>query len=106
MPAGEQSDAVGADECTVILLARIQNALFQFGTRLGLFAKTCRDDDESLGLLLFGHQFHVVRTVFGSHHEDGQFRRGQFLGIVESLDALHLVLLGIHDAQRSFITSL
>ena len=106
MPARQQTDTVGADERTTIFFARVKDALFQFGTRLGLFAKAGRDDDERTRTLLFGHQFHVVWTVLGSHHQDGQFRRRQFLGIVESFDALYLVLLGIDDAQRSLVTAL
>jgi hypothetical protein len=56
--------------------------------------------------MLFGCQkLYVVRTILGSNDEDGQVRRRQFAGVVKCLDALHLVLLGVHDTKRTTIAA-
>ena len=96
--ARQQSDAVGTDECGTILLARVQNALLHLGTRLGLFAEACRDDDKGPCLLLLSQIFHGIGAQLGRNDQYSQFRRRQLAGIVENLDALHLVLLGVDDA--------
>ncbi len=104
--AGEQSDAVRADECGTILFAGVEDALFHDGTGLGLLAETRRDDDEGAGALVACQQFDGVGTQLGRNDEDGQFGGWQFVGIVEHLDALYLVLFGVHHAQGSFESSL
>ena len=106
VPACQQTDAVRTNQCCTILFTSIENLLFQHGTLVGFLTETCREDDESTCLFLLGQQFHILRTELRSYHEDSQFGGWQFAGVMESLDALHLVLLGIDDAQGSLITTL
>ena len=106
MLAGEQSDTVRSDEGSTILGASVQDALFQLGTGGSLLAKSCGDDDKGTRLLLASQQFHRIRTELGRDDEHGQFGGRQFLGIVEHLDALYLVLLGIDNTEGALITTL
>ena len=62
MVAIEQSDAVRTYQCSPILLARVENALFHLSPCLGLFAKACRDDDKGTCLFVTCQQFHRVRA--------------------------------------------
>ena len=48
---------------------------------------------------------HIVGAETRRHYEDGKVGGRHFLHVVEHLDALHLVLLRIHYAQRSLETS-
>ena len=101
----QQADAVGADESGTILLTNIEDFLFENGTLMRFFAEPRRYNNERARMLLLGHQLYVVGTVLRRHHEDSQIRRGQFTGIMEHFNALHLVLLGIHDTQRALIAA-
>ena len=103
--AVQQSDAVRPDEGGTILFAGVEDALLEFGTRLRLFTESGRDDDEGACLLLLRQQFHIVGTELRRHHEDGQFGRGYLTGIVEGLDSLHFVFLGVYNAQGSIVTA-
>ena len=85
--------------------ARVEDALFERGTGLGLFAEACRDDDKGPDLFLGCEVFHVVGAELGSHDEDGQFGGGQLLHVVESLDALYLVFLRVDYAQRALVAA-
>ena len=51
IPCVHHSDAVRSDERTTILLASVEDVLLALGTFGGLFAETCRDDDEGAHLL-------------------------------------------------------
>ena len=76
--------------------------MFEDSTFVGLLAEACRQDDEGTHLLLGSQVFYILRTIFGRHNDDGQVGGRQLLDIMESLDALHLVFLGIDDTQRTF----
>ena len=106
MVASQESDTVGTNECSTILSTSVDDALFHRGTFLRLFAKACRDDDESLCAFLLRQQFDVIGAQLGWNDKDGQFGWRQFAGVVKHLDALHLVLLGVHHTQGSSIASL
>ena len=106
MVAIEQSDAVRTYQCSPILLACVENALFHLSPRLGLFAKACRDDDKGTGFFVTCQQFHRVRAQLGRNDQDGQFGGRQFTGIMKHLDALHLVFFRIDNAKRAFIATL
>ena len=103
--AVQETDAVGSDEGGPILFTGVEDALFEFGTSLRLLTESCGDDDEGPGLFLLRQQLHIVGTEPGSHHEDGQFGRGYLTGIVESLDTLHFVFLGVYNAQGPIVTA-
>ena len=105
VPTREQADAVGADEGTAVFLACVQNLLLQQGALVGLLAEAGGNDDEGAHLLLSGQILHVLRTILRGHHEDGQVGGRQLLGVVEGLDALHLVFLRVDDAQYAFVSS-
>ena len=105
VPAVEQADAVGTNQGTAILLAGVEDALLEEGALVGLLAEAGRYNNERANVFLLGQILYLVRTELGSHHQDGQVRGRQFLGIVEGLNALHLVLFGIHNTQGAIITT-
>ena len=105
MPACEQADAVGTYQRTAVLLAGVEDALLQLGTLGCLLAEACRNNNERTNILLLCQQLHIVGTEAGRHHEDGQVGGRQLTGIVEGLDALHLVFLGIHHTQHAAIAA-
>ena len=105
MPAVQHADAVGADEGAAVALARVQYLLLHDGALVGLLAEAGRYNNERAYFFLLGQILHVLRAELGSHHHDGQISGRQFLGIVEHLDALHLVFLRVDDAQRSLVAS-
>ena len=105
MPGVHQSDTVRAYEGGTILLAGVENFLLQGSTSLCLFAETSRYNNERAHVLLCSKQLHIVGTPLGSHDEDGQVGGRNLLGIMEHLDALHLVFLGINNTQRAFIAA-
>ena len=88
------------------MLAGVQDALFHEGSGMSLLAEACRDDDERLGALVAGQQLYGVWAQLGGYHQYGELCRWQFAGIVEDLDALHLVFLGVDDAQYALIAAL
>ena len=104
--AVQQADAVGPDEGCAILLADVQDVLFHECSGMSLLAKACRDDDERLGVFVACQQFYGVWAQLGRNYQYGQFGRWQFTGVVEDLDALHLVFLGVDDAQCALIAAL
>ena len=106
MMAVEQSDTVGTYQRTLILFTDVKYFLLHLGPFLGLFTKAGRDDNEGAHLFFLGQVFYVVRTKTRSHHQNGQFGRWYFLHVVEGFHALHLIFLGVDDAQRTFITAL
>ena len=97
--AVQESDAVRADQGGTVLLAGVEDALLESGSGLGLLAKACRDDDEGAHTLLAAEVIDIVGAELCGHHEDGQLGLGDVLHVVEGLDALHLVFLGIHYIQ-------
>ena len=101
VPAREQSDAVGTDECAAVLLAGLEDALLEGCSLGGLLAEAGRDNNERAHALLAREEVDVVGTVAGCHDEDGEVGGRQLAHIVEGSHALHLVFLGIHDAQRA-----
>ena len=106
VPLVEQADAVRTNQRSTVSLATVEDALFQRRTRLCLLAKTGGDDDEGFHSFRRGQQLHVVGTILGGHHENGQLRGRYLLGIMEYLDALHLVFLRVDDAKGSLKTTL
>ena len=105
VPAGEQADAIGTNERTAILLTDVEYALLQFGPLVGFLTEAGRNNNERANMLFGCQKLYVVRTILGSNDEDGQVRRRQFAGVVKCLDALHLVLLGVHDTKRTTIAA-
>ena len=103
--AVQHADAVGTDEGSLIVAARVQNALLQHGPSLGLLAEACGYDDKRARLLLAGQQFHIIGTVLGCNDKDGQLGGRQLCGIVECLDALYLVLFRVDDTQCAAIAT-
>ena len=106
VPRVEQTDAVGANQCGAILLAGVEDVFLQGGAGGGLLAKTSGDDDESLHAFLRGKHFHRVGTELGGYHHHGQVGRGYLLHVVEHFHALHLVFLGVDDAQHAFVAAI
>ena len=103
--AGEQSDAVGAYECSPELLARIQYALFEQGTSLSLLAESGRDDDKGTHTLLGTQIVYIVGTELGRNNQHGKIGLGYVLHVVIGFDSLHFVLLGVNDVQRTIETT-
>ena len=99
MMAVEQSDAVRPYQGSAILLAGVEDALFEQGALLRLLTESGRDDDKGAHPLLGTEVIDIVRAEPGGHHQYGQISLGNLLHVVESLDALYIVLLGIHDMQ-------
>ena len=106
IPCVHHSDAVRSDECTAILLACVEDVLFTLSSFSSLFAETCRNDDEGAHLLFGSKVIDIVGTILGSHHKDSQLSGRYLLGIVESLDALNLILLWIDNTERALVSSL
>ena len=105
VPASEQTDAVGSYKRTAVAVADVEDALLKGGTFLRLLSEASRDDDERAHLFLRREILHIVGTETRRHNEDGKVGGRHLLHVVKHLDALHLVLLGIHYAQRSLETS-
>ena len=101
----QETDAVRTDEGSPILFAGVEDALFEFGSRLRLLAETGRDNDEGACLFLLCQEFHVVGTETGSHDQNCQVGGRQVMGIVEGLDTLHFIFLGVYNAQGSIVSS-
>ena len=105
MPAIEQSDAVRTDERTAVLLANVENLLFEFGSLVGFLAKTGRYNNERANIFLFREIFDILRTEFRRHDENGQIGRRKFLRVVKNLDALNLFFLRIDDVQFAVVAA-
>ena len=105
MPPRQQSDAVRTYQRAAVFLAGIQYLLLESGAFSRLLAEACRDDDERPDLLLGGQHLHIVGTEAGGNYQDGQVGGRQLADIVEHLDALHLVLLGIDHPERALVAS-
>ena len=103
--AVQQSDAVRANQGSPVLFAGIEDALFEFGTCLRLLTESGRDDDKGAHPFLSTEEIDVVRAVLSCHHEYGEIRLGNILHVVDGLDALYLVFLGIHDVQGTLEAS-
>jgi hypothetical protein len=101
----EQSDAVGAYECSTKLLARIKYALFEQGASLSLLAKSGRDDDKGPHTFLGTQIVDIVGTELGRYNQYGKIGLGYVLNIVIGFDSLHFVLLGVNDVQRTIETT-
>ena len=106
IPGVHHADAVGTDEGTAILLARVEDALFALSTLSRLFAETCRDDDEGTYPFFCCEVFGVIGAILGGNNKDGHFGGWYLLGIVEGLDALDLVFLGIDNAEDTLVSTL
>ena len=106
VPAVHQADAVGAYQRRTIAAASVNNAPLQFSTGFRFFAEARRNDDECLYLLFLRQVFHVVGTILCGHHQDGQVGGGHLFHVVKHFDALHLVFLGVHHAQRALVAAL
>ena len=102
----EQSDAVRTNQRSSVGCTSVQDTLLHLSTLLCLFTEACRDDDEGTRLLVASQQLNGIGTKLGRNHQHGQFGGRQFLGIVENLDALHLVLLGINNTKGALIATL
>ena len=72
---------------------------------MGLLAKARRDDDKGSHLLLGCKILHILRAEPRCHHEDGQVGGGHPLHVVEHLDTLHFVFLGVYNVQGSIVTA-
>ncbi len=105
VPAIEQSDAVRANQRTAVLLAGVENLLFQKGSLVGFLAESGRYDDERANLFFLGKEFDVLRTEFRGHNENGQIGRRKVFRVVKHFDALHFVFFRIDDAKRAFIAA-
>ena len=106
VPTGQQTDAVGTYQCTAVLLAGVEYTLLQQGALVGLLAEAGRYNNERTNLFLCCKNLNVVRAILSCNHKYGQVSGWQFLHIVESFDALHLILLGIQDAQRTVVATI
>ena len=73
---------------------------------LGLLTEAGRNYTERAHILFFGQIFDVAGAELRRHDKDGHIRGRQLLGIVIHLDALHLILLGIDDTERTLIVAL
>ena len=93
----EQSDAVGSDQRTVILLTGVEDLLLHDRTLFGLLAESGGDDDESPDLLVGSQIVYVAGTELGRNNKNRQVGGRNLLGTVIDLDALHLVFLWIDD---------
>ena len=105
MLAVQQSDTVGTDEGSTILLTGVEDALFEDSPLRCLLAKTCRDDDEGTDAFLCTEIVDVVRTILRCHHEDGEVGLWDVLHIVEDGEALYLVFLWVDDTQFALIVA-
>ena len=101
MVAVQQSDAVGPDERRTVLLAGVEDTLLERRSLLCLLTEAGRDDDESPDMLLLAEIVYVVGTVFRSHDHDGKVCLGDVLHVVERLDTLHFIFLGVDDIQAA-----
>ena len=93
----EQSDAVRTNQGCSELLTGVENTLFERCSLLRLLTESGRDDDKGAHPFLSTEEIDVIRAVLGCHHEYGEIRLGNILHVVDGLDALYLVFLGIHD---------
>ena len=105
VPTGEQADAVGTNERTAVLLADVEDLLFQQGTLVGLFAEACRYNNERAHELFLGQIVYIVGAEACCHDEYGEVGGRQFLDIVEGAYALHFVLFRVDDAQRALVVA-
>ena len=95
----QQADAVRSDEGCTIGLASVEDTLFECSACLGLLAKSGRDDDKSPDALLGTEIIDIVGTELSGNHQHSQFCLGDIFHIVESLDALYFVFLGVDDME-------
>ena len=87
--AVQQSDAVGSYQGCPVLFTRVEDTLFEGGTRLGLFSESGRDDDEGTYPFLLAEIVHIVGAELRCHHQYGQLCLGDILHVVKRLDALY-----------------
>ena len=97
--AVQKSDAVRTNQRRTVFLTRVEDALLQDSPRLRLLTESGRDDDKGFGALLLAEVVHIVGTELRRHHQHGEIRLGDILHIVESLDSLYFVFLGVYDVQ-------
>ena len=106
MVAVQQTDTVRTYQRCAELLTGVEDMLFQNSPLLRLLTETGRDDDEGPDAFLLTEIVHIVGTVFCCHDEYCEVCLWDVLHVVNGLDALHVVFLGVYDVQVTTETAI
>ena len=105
VPRVHVADAVGADERGAVAVDGLEDAVFEHGSLVCLFAESGGKDDEGTHVLLGRQRLHRVGTHRGRNGQYGQVGVGNVFHVGIGADALYFLFFGVDGTQLTCVAA-